>query len=114
MEGFLNQNLQINIIPKAVTKIGEKACVIELENDTDKRKIMINKSKLKSLKDLVFIKEDLTKNEKEKQKQIRQFTREEKEKGNEVKIGYNKVIVDGEEWRWNSRTDKIEKQEPKN
>lgn len=26
------------------------------------------------------------------------------------KIGYNKIIADGEEWRWNKNKNKIEKQ----
>ena len=31
------------------------------------------------------------------------------EEGKKVKLGYNKIIVDGEEWRWNKTKNELEK-----
>ncbi|KAK9727415.1 hypothetical protein QE152_g19188 [Popillia japonica] len=52
--------------------------------------------------------------EKEKQKQIREMALKEKREGKMVKIGYNKITVDGEEWRWNRNEEKLDKIETKN
>ncbi|KAK9695280.1 hypothetical protein QE152_g32645 [Popillia japonica] len=120
---FIKQNLNLdiipkevtNIIPKEVTKIGERTCklekeLIEFENEIQKNEIMQNKKKLKDYKsDRIFINDDLTHREREKQKQIRKFARSEIEKGSEVKIGYSKVNINGVEWRWNETSEKMEK-----
>lgn len=112
---FLSQHLQLDIRPKTVMKIRESTYVIELENEIDKQEIMANKAKLKNIREeKVFINEDMTKKEREKQKLIRLFAKSEKEKGKEVKIGYNKVIVNGEPWRWNKNIEKIENAASKN
>lgn len=107
---FIKQNLNLDIIPKEVTKIGERTCLIEFENEIQKNEIMQNKKKLKDYKsDRIFINDDLTHREREKQKQIRKFARSEIEKGSEVKIGYSKVNINGVEWRWNETSEKMEK-----
>lgn len=112
---FLKQSLNVDIKPKLVNKIGEKTCVIELEGEEDKMEIMKNKTKLKNYKQMkVFINEDLTKQEREKQKQIRQMARNEIEKGNVVKLGYSKLVINGQEWRWNRSTEKLEQNTTKN
>lgn len=111
---FLKQHIGLEIKPKAVTKIGDKTFVIELANEVDKQEIMRNKTKLKDLREMIFISNDLTKKEIQKQKQLRQIAKEEKEKGKDVKIGYNKIMINGEEWRWNNSTEKIEKAKTKN
>lgn len=98
---FIKQNLKVNVQPKNIMKIGRKVCVMELKTAEDKREIMQNKANLKHITDpRVYINDDLTKYEREKQKFIRLKALEEKGKGKDVKVGYNKVIVDGNVWRW--------------
>lgn len=118
VRNFLSQQLKINIEPKAVNKIGEKMCIVECQKEADKEKIMANKAKLKERKEeRVFINNDMTKKEREKQKEIRMFAKLENQKGKEVKMGYNKVSVNGQEWRWDKETNRmkiLEKIHPKN
>lgn len=115
IKDFIKENLNIDTTPKSVTKIGEKTCVISLENEKEKNDIMANKSKLRYMsEDRIFISEDMTFKEREKQKKMRLVAKTEKEKGNTVKIGYNKIIINGEEWRWNKITESIVKQTSKN
>lgn len=112
---FIKQNLKVNIQPKKVAKIGRKTCVIELKTAEDKLTVMQNKAKLKQLTDIrVYINEDLTKAERSKQKLIRAKAREEKEQGKDVKVGYNKLIVDGNVWRWNKFTNRLVELNTKN
>lgn len=114
IKGFFNKQLQIDITPTTVKKIGENACVIELRSEEEKHEIMTKKYKLRNVVgEKVFINDDLTKEEKEKQKHLRNFAKNEKEKGKDVKIGYNKVLVNQEEWRWNKIKRELEKP-PKN
>ncbi|KAJ8912534.1 hypothetical protein NQ315_014478, partial [Exocentrus adspersus] len=44
---------------------------------------------------------DLTKEERKIQKTIREKAKQEKEKGNDVKVGYQKLVVNGKVWKWN-------------
>jgi hypothetical protein len=41
----------VDVHVKNATKIGDKTCLIQLENTTDKTEIMKNKRKLRNLKD---------------------------------------------------------------
>lgn len=113
---FIKNNLKINVEIKSITKINEKTNIIELKNEKHKKEVMRNKAKLKNLgtTERIYINEDMTKKEREKQKQIRSIAKVEKEKGKNVKIGYNKVIVDGIEWKWNKDKEEIENPYPKN
>lgn len=71
---------------------------------------MKNKHKLKNLKgEKIFINEDLTIDERRKQNKIRNMAKTFMEEGKKVKLGYNKIIVDGEEWRWNKTKNELEK-----
>lgn len=81
---FFNNHLQKEITPKTVNKIGNKTCVIELANETDKKEIMANKFKLKNLKnEKIFINDDMTKHEREKMKQLRHFAKNERDRKKE-------------------------------
>lgn len=81
----------------------------------DKEKTMKNKSQLKNIKNArIYINNDLTKEEREKQKKIRQRAQQEKANGKTVKMGYNKLIIDGVEWKWNREKEDLEKSGTKN
>lgn len=112
---FLREKLQIDITPRTVIKTGEKTLVIHLNNEEEKNEIMMNKAKLKNMtEEPIFINDDMTPKEREKQRQLRDFAKKERAAGKTVKMGYSRVIVDGEEWRWNRRAERIEKQVSKN
>jgi hypothetical protein len=58
---------------------------------------MLNKSKLKERKDdRMYTADDLTKEERETQKKLRELAREERDRGKRVKIGYRKIQINGE------------------
>lgn len=113
-EKFIKQNLQVDVKIKSATKIGQMTCLIELNHSKDKENIMKNKSKLKNVSGSVYINEDQTRRERERSKILREIARTEKEKGKTVKIGYNKITINGEVWRWNKNSDKLEKLITKN
>lgn len=111
----MKENLNINVQPKNATKIGKKVCVVEMKTPEDKQNVMENKSKLKRMVDYkVYINDDLTSYEREKQKIIRTKAQEERSKGREVKVGYSKLVVDGNIWRWDRSVNKMVELNPKN
>lgn len=115
VENILSKDLQIQVKVTSTRKIGGKICLIELENEEAKELVMKNKNKLKYSKDeKIYINQDMTKEEREKAKIIRRVAQQEKDKGKNVKIGYNKLNIDGEEWRWNKRTARLEPTSSKN
>jgi hypothetical protein len=86
-------------------KIGQAKCIVELEEWSDKLKILKTKGGLRG-KD-IFIDAELTRNEREIQKKIRDQARNEKGKGSNVKVGYQKLIVDGKVMKWNLTEGKL-------
>lgn len=115
MENFFQTNLQLGINVRNAIKIGENRCLIQLNNGDDKQAVMNNKYKLKYKRnEKIFLNNDMTKQERIVQRQIRKLAKDEKEKGKEVKIGYNKVTINGEVWRWNRVNEKIVKSITKN
>lgn len=72
--------------------------------------MMQNKSHLKHGQGgKIFINDDLTKEERDIQRKIRQTFNEEKAKGKNVKMGFLKVIVEGEIWKWNKGEGRLNK-----
>jgi hypothetical protein len=83
----------------------DKMMLAKIEN-WEQKNIMLNKSKLKERKDermYSYIDDDLTNEEREIQKKIREVAREERERGKMVKIGYRKIQINGEWLRWDKR-----------
>lgn len=101
MQDFLKKRLEVDVHVKNAIRIGDKTCLIQLGNTTDKIEVMKNKSKLRNLKDeRIYINEDWSKEEREIQKTIRMVAKEEEKKGKTVKIGYRKLIIGNTEWKW--------------
>lgn len=112
MENFIKQHLDIEVPIRSATRLGQKTCLIVLEKMEDKVKVMENKSKLRKLEnEKIYINNDLTIKERDIQKKIRKRAEEERKKGRKVKIGYQKLVIDGKQWRWNKRSDKLESSE---
>uniref|UniRef100_A0A6P7GQB1 Uncharacterized protein LOC114345469 n=1 Tax=Diabrotica virgifera virgifera TaxID=50390 RepID=A0A6P7GQB1_DIAVI len=90
-------------------KLGDKIYLVELDSKYEKMKIMKNTYKLKELPNRIYINDDLTKREREIQSKIRATAKEEKIKGKIAKVGYQKLILDNEVWKWNREREKLEK-----
>lgn len=110
VSNFLKEHLGVRVEIKSAHRLGQKTCLIQLNNVEDKENIMYNKHKLKKLEgETVYINNDLSVTERDMQRQIREKAREERKLGKTVKIGFSKVTINGEEWKWNRRTTKLEK-----
>jgi hypothetical protein len=58
----------------------------------------------------MYIDDDLTKEERETQKKLRELAREERDRGKRVKIGYRKIQINGDWFRWDKRQEKLKKE----
>lgn len=115
METMLKEELQVEVQVKTANKMGDKICLLELESEEDKGKIMRNKHKLRTKKDhKIYINDDMTESERKKAKEIRKKASEERSQGKMVKIGYNTVNNGTNEWRWNKIKGVLELTLPKN
>lgn len=114
MRILLNREIKC-VKAKSVIKLGPRTCFIQFNDEYDKEKVMQNKNKLKDSKYIrVYTNNDLTKMERLKQKRMRDIARKETQKRNVVKIGYNKITINEEEWRWDNNESGIKKINPKN
>ena len=71
---------------------------VELNTLDDKINVMKNKSKLMGQD--CFIDSDMTKRERDIQQLLRKRAREEREKGNTVKVGYQKIMINNQWVKW--------------
>ncbi|KAJ3621980.1 hypothetical protein MTP99_002520 [Tenebrio molitor] len=71
-----------------------------------KEAFKINKDKMMLAK---IENDDLTKEERETQKKLRELAREERDRGKRVKIGYRKIQINGDWFRWDERQEKLKK-----
>lgn len=109
MESMMQKELEVEVKVKMAHKLGERVCLVEFEREMDKVIVMKNKHKLKNnTSEKIYINDDMTKKEKEKERQIRNLARVEKDKGKEVKVGYNKITINGIEYKWNTGKEKLE------
>ncbi|RLU18088.1 hypothetical protein DMN91_010331 [Ooceraea biroi] len=77
---------------------GRRMLVAKLGSWQQKKEILIKKSKMKGKK--LYIDNDLTKKERDVQKEITGIVRTKRERGEEVKIGYKKLIANGKTFIW--------------
>lgn len=77
----------------------EKAILVKMERYEDKRKLLEKRTNLKGSR--IFVDDDLTIKERMRQKKIRAWAKNEREKGATVKIGYNRAFKNGTEYVWN-------------
>jgi hypothetical protein len=86
----------------------DKMMLAKIESWEQKKNI--SKSKFKEKKgERMYIDDDLTKEERETQKKLRELAREERDSGKRVKIGYRKIQINGDWFRWNKRQEKLKK-----
>jgi hypothetical protein len=111
VEEWLEREIGVKVNVKEAFKINkDKRMLAKIESWEQKKNIMLNKTKLKEKKDeRMYIDDDLTKEERETQKKLRELAREERDRGKRVKIGYRKIQINGEWFRWDEREEKLKK-----
>jgi len=87
-------NVECNVVQ---SRINRNVMIVRLGSAEEKREVMVNKYKLKG--EEIFIENDLTWEERKVQERISKWSREMRNKGNEIKIGFGKVRVNGV-WRY--------------
>ena len=106
---FLQSTIQVQAkiieATKIKTTLGKDIIVAKLGSWEDKQNIMQAKSKLKGTK--VFVDNDLTKEENRVQANLRKLAKNERDQEKNVKVGYQKLIVDKQIWDWDGKTEKI-------
>ena len=84
---------------------GKELIVAKVASVAEKIEVMKNKGKLKGK--WIYIDDDLTKEERETQSEIRKQAREERDKGKTVKVGYKKLIINGTLFKWCEKEKKV-------
>lgn len=104
---MIKDALNIEVTIKTAQKLGEKTCLLQLENANEKEKLMRNKGNLKNYKEKVFINHDLTINERKMQEEIKKKAQEARDEGKVVERGFRKLTIDGRIWKWNKAEGKL-------
>lgn len=112
VEKFITEKLDIEVKIRDIRKIkgneGKLAMAIaEVDSWEAKEKIMKNKSKLRGTN--CYIDNDLTKTEEHIQRELRNRAKTEREKGNTVRVGYQKIRINELWWKWNPTVNMLEK-----
>lgn len=111
VENFLTTNLEVDVTLKDIKVIGKDKKIIIATTNTweEKKQIMLQKNKLKERENTAKIYIDYEKTEQERkiQKHIQEVANEYKKEGKEIKIGYQKVRIDGKMWFWDKKTNKL-------
>uniref|UniRef100_A0A6P7H0T8 Uncharacterized protein LOC114348931 n=1 Tax=Diabrotica virgifera virgifera TaxID=50390 RepID=A0A6P7H0T8_DIAVI len=114
IKNFIKKEIEVEPEIKEVKKISENKCLVELLGTEGKTKVIENKHKLKKKRNLVYINNDLTAKEREIDYHIRKRAQTEKNKGKQVQIKYQKIIIENEEWIWNNEKGELEVRNMKN
>jgi hypothetical protein len=111
MKEWLEREIGVKVNVKEAFKINkDKMMLVKIESWNQKKNIILNKSKLKERKgERMYIDDGLTNEEKKAQKKLREVTREVRNKGKRVKIGYRKIQINGEWFIWTKREEKRKK-----
>lgn len=109
MNEFIKEKLDVQVNIKTVQKLGEKVCLIELQNLHEKEQIIKNKYKLRKLSERIYINEDLSRKDREIQKQLRTKLQEARRQGKNAKIEKGRILVENEVGKWNPHINQLEK-----
>lgn len=112
---FIESELKVKVALKGIRKIGDKIYWVELGSIDEKLKIMRNKSKLKNRRGgRIYINDDMTKQQREIQGIIRKIAREEVSKGKTVKIGFGKLMINRDKYKWSVEKGMLEIEDNRN
>lgn len=101
IKNLVKDKMGIDIEIIKAYKVGERRCIFELDKWEDKIEILKNKIKLVGSE--IYMDSDLTQTERMIMKKIRERAREEREKGNRVKLGHLKLIMAGKVIFWDEQ-----------
>lgn len=90
---------------QVVGRGGKEVIIVELINWEVKEKIMKEKKKLGGGR--VYIDHDMSQEERDVQRKLRERARSEREKGKSVKVGYRKLNIDGKLYIWNEEAREV-------
>lgn len=111
LEQFLQQNIKVDVRIIELHKINTRMLIAKVESFDKKIEILANKHKLKQGTCRgVYINSDLTKQERAIQKKIRERADKEKREGRRVKVGYQRLTMDGKRWNWNDQLQELEEE----
>lgn len=100
----LKQLIKIECNIQGAIKLGRNRVLIKMESFEEKLQLLKNKNLLKGTQ--IYIDSDLTPQEREIQSKLREIMRTKKAEGQTVKMGHQKIIINGKEMVW----DKTENQ----
>lgn len=113
VENLLGKELNVSCKVKSVTEIKNRGenpmLLVELDSKEEKRNVMMNKNKLKGK--MIYVDNDWTKEERKMSYVIRKKAAEKRRENKNVKIFYNKLVVDDKQWVWNEEKEDLEEQE---
>lgn len=98
VEDFMQGRLKIQSKIVEAYEIGDGAILAKVKNWKEKKDVMKNSRHLKGTE--IYIENDMTLQERKIQKKLRQMARDEKEKGNEAKVGYRKLTINNKVYLW--------------
>lgn len=79
--------MEVKIKVKIAYKLADRTCLVELESEIDKKQVMLDKFKVRKLREArIFTDNDMIKNEQIMKKQIRTTAEDERKRGKEVKV----------------------------
>lgn len=114
LEHFIKHNLQVETEITEVYKLDTRTWIAKIGKFEKKLEVLRNKRKLKNGGyKRVYINNDLTEHERMIQGKIRNRADKEKDDGKTVRMGYKRMIIDGEKWVWNEKTQDLERESEK-
>lgn len=112
VEELLGNKIQVKATITAsynISKTGEKDIILaKVQNWQQKMDIMRNKIKLRGSG--IYIESDMTLQERNIQLQIRKIAREERSKQKTVKVGYEKLWINGTMYKWDKKENGVVEQ----
>ena len=98
IKAIIYKKLNTKVTINEAFEIKKGIIIAKIENWQQKMAIMKNKPKLKGTE--IYIENDLTKNELYIQKELRRIAKEENQKGNSAKVGYQKITINNKIYEW--------------
>lgn len=97
---FMNRDIYIEKI-----RVIGGGVLVELQSMENKIELMKRKGLLKGIG--IWIEDDHTVREKQVQEWLERLKEEEKRRGHEIRVGYQKIMVDGEWYEWREKEGKL-------
>lgn len=108
IEDMLRVKTKEKVLVESVQRINtntETKFLVKMRDFEDKLKIFRNKKELFNEVDgkkyPIYVSDDLIKVDRDVQKLARDACREERKRGNDAKVGYKKIFINGKEHKWN-------------